>query len=62
MEMAIVSDIHYQWTNTNAFSWTLHNIATHQKNIKFLMLLVQSNIFKGHIKYTKHAKKKCLFK
>jgi hypothetical protein len=29
MEEAIVSDVHYKWTNNNAFSWTLHNIATY---------------------------------
>jgi hypothetical protein len=29
METAIVSDIYYEWTNTNASSWTLHNIATY---------------------------------
>jgi hypothetical protein len=28
-ETAIVSDIYYKWTNTNAFSWTQHNIATY---------------------------------
>ena len=56
-ETAIVSDIYYKWTNTNAFCWTLHNVATYWKNIKFVMLLVQSNIFWDNIKYTKHAKK-----
>jgi hypothetical protein len=45
METAIVNDIFYKWTNNNAFSWTLHNIATYQKNVKFLMLLVTANIF-----------------
>jgi hypothetical protein len=28
-ETAIVSDISYKWTDTNAFSWTLHNIASY---------------------------------
>jgi hypothetical protein len=31
MRPAIVGDIYYKWTNTNASSWTLHNIATYQK-------------------------------
>jgi hypothetical protein len=29
METAMVGDIYYNWTDTNAFSWTLHNIATY---------------------------------
>jgi hypothetical protein len=29
METAMVGDIYYTWTNTNAFSGTLHNIATY---------------------------------
>jgi hypothetical protein len=35
MEMAIVNDIYYKWTNTNAFSWTLRNIATYLKILNF---------------------------
>jgi hypothetical protein len=27
-ETAIVSDIYYKWTDTNAFPWILHNTAT----------------------------------
>ena len=42
-EKAIVSDNYYKWTNTNAFSWTLHNTATYLKNITFFNV-VKSNI------------------
>ena len=45
METAIVSDIYCKWTDTNVFCLTLHNIATYLKNIKFLTLLVKSDIF-----------------
>jgi hypothetical protein len=56
METAVVSDIYCKWTNTSAFSWTLHNIASNSKNIKFFMLLVKSCIFWDNIKYTKHVR------
>jgi hypothetical protein len=42
METAVVSGIYYEWTDANAFSWTLYNIATYYKHVKFLMLLVKS--------------------
>jgi hypothetical protein len=29
MQMAVVSDVYYKWTNTNTFSWTLRNIPTY---------------------------------
>jgi hypothetical protein len=63
MERAVICDIEYKWTDTNAFSWTLHDIATYlKKYIKFLMLLVKSNTLWGKIKYTKHARNKSLSK
>ena len=61
VETAIVSDIYYKWTNTNAFSWTLHNIATYEKSIKFVMLLVKSIIF-GTILIHKTWRNKYVFK
>jgi hypothetical protein len=45
LEMAIASDIYCKWNHTDAVSWILHKIATYFTNIKFLMLLVKSNIF-----------------
>jgi hypothetical protein len=65
-ETAPRSETHYGWTNTNAFSWTLRNVAIYLKNIKFLMFVVKSRIvFWGggdEIKYTEHAGNRSLFK
>jgi hypothetical protein len=57
MDTAIASDTYSKWTNTNDFSWKLHDSATYYKNIKFLMLLAKSNTF-GTILNTQnmHAK------
>ena len=43
METAVTTDIYYKWTHIIAFAWTLHNVTTYVKNIKFLILLVKSN-------------------
>jgi hypothetical protein len=51
METPIGSKIYYKWTNTNAFSWTLHNIATYYKKYDFFMFLVKPNIFWDNIKH-----------
>jgi len=45
METAVASDPYCKWINTNAFSWTPHNMTTYYENIKFLMTFAKSNIF-----------------
>jgi hypothetical protein len=58
METAVTRDMYYKWISTNAFSWTLHNIANYLKIMEYLMLFVKS-IF---VKYTKLARNKILLK
>jgi len=45
LETAVAGDIYCKWIHTDAFSWILLNTATCSTDIKYLVLLVKSNIF-----------------
>jgi hypothetical protein len=60
MEKAVTIDMYYKGTSTIAFAWTLPNITTYVKNIKFLMLLVKSSIL-GTILNTQNLQETTLY-